>query len=252
MLDEFLSGRNVQDIQRDDLRAFVRMMSQRGYKPVTIRRAMHGMGTFWHWLILANMVDRNLAREVDLPRRSRNFPRWMSRADFNAYIAAANRPDVALHEATAWLMLAYTGIRPSEMLNLLVRNVRLSDTPQIMVMNTKSKEDRIIPLHPDLLPDLGALINGRQPDDYLFGVEDRRWRRQNAYRAFAEHLDRAGLSERGYTMYSVRHSFATHLALRGVPINVIRALLGHKDIQTTGKYLHVAATDLAAAIAGMG
>jgi integrase len=46
----------------------------------------------------------------------------------------------------------------------------------------------------------------------------------------------------------LRHTFATHLAMRGVPLTTIQALLGHSTISTTMRYAHVAPSTLRAAI----
>jgi site-specific recombinase XerD len=49
----------------------------------------------------------------------------------------------------------------------------------------------------------------------------------------------AGLSKR-VTVHVLRHSFATHLVLRGIDIRSIQQLLGHADVRTTEIYTHLA------------
>ena len=52
-------------------------------------------------------------------------------------------------------------------------------------------------------------------------------------------LKRAGLDGRGFTFHSLRHTFASSLASRGVSIRIIADLLGHRTIQMTMRYAHV-------------
>ena len=60
---------------------------------------------------------------------------------------------------------------------------------------------------------------------------------------FHQGVERAGI-KKAVSLHTLRHCFATHLLEQNVDVRVIQVLLGHKKLETTAVYTHVAAKTL--------
>ncbi|UUZ77064.1 tyrosine-type recombinase/integrase [Polaromonas sp. P1(28)-13] len=61
---------------------------------------------------------------------------------------------------------------------------------------------------------------------------------KSAQRAYWGARDRSGITKRG-GVHTLRHAFATHLLEGGVDLVTIQRLMGHGDISTTSRYMHL-------------
>lgn len=121
-----------------------------------------------------------------------------------------------------------TGARWSEAEALKLSQVR---DGQIHFTGTKSGKNRSVPiceeLHKELEPCITGSMTGR-----LF---------KNAYSAFREGVERAGLMlQKGQLTHVLRHTFASHFMMNGGNILVLQKLLGHSSLTMTMRYAHLA------------
>ncbi|MFT3911402.1 MAG: tyrosine-type recombinase/integrase [Ferruginibacter sp.] len=104
------------------------------------------------------------------------------------------------------------------------------------------KSDRIVNLSVLLLDILRQYIKLQQPrpTEYLFPSDDngKPYSERGAQVIFQRAKDAAGITKQ-VSFHSLRHSFATHLLEKGIDVKYIKDLLGHFDIRTTERYLHV-------------
>jgi len=145
------------------------------------------------------------------------------------------------------LMLAYgTGMRVSEVTHLKVWQVD-SKRMQVIIQQAKGKKDRITTLSPVLLVMLREYFTAFTParDGYLFcGQYPGEPYSSRALQLVVQAAkQKAGILKPG-SVHALRHSFATHLLDRGTDVTLIMKLLGHNDIKTTMRYLHVTNRDV--------
>jgi integrase/recombinase XerD len=105
----------------------------------------------------------------------------------------------------------------------------------------KGKKDRNVMLSPALLETLRAYWRQSRPRVWMFPGQGgkRPLHATVLQRAFKQAKDKAGITK-PVSFHSLRHSFATHLLESGVNLRTIQALLGHRCLDTTQRYTHVA------------
>jgi site-specific recombinase XerD len=145
----------------------------------------------------------------------------------------------------AMLFTAYSaGLRVSEIVNLKIKDID-SKRMQIFIERAKGKKDRYVNLSPVLLDILRNYFTSYKPRLYLFESEysGSAYPVRTVQQIFANAKRKAGISK-DVGIHSLRHSFATHLLEKGVDIRYIKDVLGHFNIRTTERYLHVTRQNL--------
>ena len=140
----------------------------------------------------------------------------------------------------AMLFTAYSaGLRVSELATLKIKHID-SSRMQILVENSKGKKDRYVNLSPVLLDILRIYFKKYNPKEFLFESDQTKdsFPTRSIQRIFQLAKEKARIPK-SVGIHSLRHSFATHLLEKGTDIKYIKDILGHFNIKTTERYLHV-------------
>lgn len=137
----------------------------------------------------------------------------------------------------------HTGMRLGEILGLRWENVDLGHR-LITITKTMNNERKTSPINETLYMELSRLPRYASAP-YLFCHQDGA-RILRIDRAFHSAEKRAGID--GFRFHDLCHAFASHLAMRGQPLETIGALLGHKDRKMTERYTHFSPVSLNAAV----
>lgn len=147
-------------------------------------------------------------------------------------------------------MFAYTGLRRTELINLNWNDINLGSR-YLIVRKSKNKNQRIIPLHDKVIELLDKYLSERLSlkNNALFtGNTNNRIHHNSLKNLFDRYIKIAGLSGKGYTTHTLRHTFATRLLNKDVSLVNIKNLMGHKSLESTQIYLHVTSKELKEAI----
>jgi site-specific recombinase XerD len=175
---------------------------------------------------------------IPYPRKHHQLPGILSKEEVAAMINASGN----LFRRTLLMVLYGTGMRRSEVARLKLSDID-SQRMIIRVIQGKGGKDRDLPLSPALLETLRAHWRWLKPRTWLFPSRTRHDIEQpisdkTVWIACNEAARSAGIRKR-VTPHTLRHSWATHLLEAGTDLRTIQLLLGHGDLETTAKYLHL-------------
>lgn len=186
--------------------------------------------------------------ETPFPKRAVRLPDVLSREEVQQLIDSASIP---LHRV--WLLILYaTGMRREELVQLKVSDLD-SARMLIHIHQSKGQKDRDVMLSPRLLEELREYWRRAdpKPKTYLFPGGGREHATdvpvstKSVYFAVTQAAKNAGLKKHVHP-HTLRHCFATHLLEAGADLRTIQLLLGHADLKTTSRYLHMSAAHLRA------
>lgn len=180
--------------------------------------------------------------EIPRPKKPLQLPKLLNENEIaRLFNALSNKK----HKAMLFTLYS-AGLRVSELVNLKIRDID-SKRMQLFIERAKGKKDRVVNLSPVLLDILRSYYKEYKPRPryYLFESEQTgtAYPTRTVQQIFGTAKKRAGIRKE-VGIHSLRHSFATHLLDKGTDIRYIKDLLGHFNIKTTERYLHVSKRQL--------
>lgn len=168
------------------------------------------------------------------PKKPKKLPNIFSKKEMKTFLTSIDN----LKHKTMMILAYSAGLRKSEIINLRKKDI-LFDRKCIFVKQAKGKKDRYVMLADNATKFLKSYLKVYQPRFWLFeGSKGGQYSERSLQSVFTNAKVKSGVNE-GVTLHGLRHSFATHLVDNGVPLHVVKDLLGHNSIKTTEVYLHI-------------
>jgi len=255
-LDKFLrfikdEGKDFMAIQMDDLHQFSSLMMDVGIHSVSLSRILSGVRSFYHFLVLSDVLDVNPTELLEFPKKPQHLPDVLSVEEIDAIesVIDLSQPEGQRNKAIIETLFS-CGLRVSELVNLKISNLFLDD--QFIKVEGKGSKQRLVPISEKAIHELQLYFMDRnllpiplEYQDFVF-VSHRRKKpltRVMVFLMIKDLVEKAGI-QKTVSPHTFRHSFATSLLEGGANLRAIQAMLGHESIATTQIYTHIDTTHL--------
>jgi site-specific recombinase XerD len=163
----------------------------------------------------------------------RTLPKPMAETDVTNFFKVID----SLRDRLIFLLMLRCGLRVSETCTLTWEQIDV-DAGTIRINNGKGQIDRVVYLAPDVEKALKPWRVCQSTSVYLFASQIKKGAPltpRTVQRLMARYLEQASII-RSYTPHCLRHTFATQLLNAGMPLEVLKELMGHQSIQMTLRY----------------
>jgi integrase len=232
------------DVQRwIDKRSQERKKNKEQIKPATVVSEFVTLSAVFREARKRSYVSQDPCRGLSLPRVNNKVIRCLSDIEEERLMSGCSdtlRPVVQTG--------LYAGLRKEELLDLRWGDLDF-DRALLTVEHGKGEKKRYIPMIPELVEVLRAIprhVSKEGPSPYVFNNPETGTRWVDIRKAWFAALKVAAI--RNFRFHDLRHSFASRMVQRGVPLKAVQELLGHADIKTTMRYAHLAPSDLEKAV----
>ena len=261
-LDEFYPRiADITEVKRDiitDYQDYLNEQTTDGGKPLsqkTIQLKLITLRTFFSFLSTEDYIVANPAKAIILPKAEQRLPRSiLTEIEVQQILEScdAGKP-IGLRNRAILEVLYACGIRTTELCMLKVVDVDMK-YQTLLIEKGKGNVSRLAPLGQyateyikDYLKSARKFfLRGKKLDPgFLFLTQHGNpFNRKSINKFVMKPIGRKSMVKKDITVYSFRHSIATHLLQRKVDVAYIAELLGHRSLNTTQQYLKIEIGDL--------
>ncbi len=184
----------------------------------------------------------NPMKQVKLPKLQNRRERFLRYEEANRLLNELEKSSGQLRNMAC--VSLYTGMRAGEIFDLRWTHIDLQND-LIHIADPKGGEPRKAFIVPQVKEILERLKTDNRPAEQYVFLSRKGERIVEVSNAFGRVVERLGLNEgitdrrQKVTFHTLRHTFASWLALRSTPILTIKELMGHKTLAMTERYAHL-------------
>lgn len=225
-------GRDPTTARRADVQRWISHLSESGLSDPTVRRKASSLSSFFTYLAEEKVIDHNPAALVRRPQGETATRLGLTADEARRVIEAAQQHS---RMATALIALQLgVGLRITEACTAKIAD--LDRSAGHLTVTVKRGHRRVKPLPPWVLEAVTATIGDRTEGPILLTGSGRPVSRIRGWEFVKTLVETAGI-DRPVTDHELRHTCATLALDAGASLEDVSALLGHKSLDTTARYI---------------
>ncbi len=225
----------LEEVIRADLSSFIEHEQDRGLKPNTVSTRLRSLYAFLGYLVEREVVHPDVIRKKMYIKVPDALPRAIDPEDVKHLLSVIKKP----RDWAMILILLRTGMRIGELLDTTVQDVNLRERRIEVFEARKNRVGRVVYLSDDARCALKVWLRKRDPkkENLFYGPGRSTTLSYEAARMmFSRYIEKAGLTDKGYTLHCLRHTFASELLNADMRLECVQQLLGHSSIEMTRRY----------------
>lgn len=252
-------GRALIQASEADIRKYLKDTNH--LKATTVRRRITNLKSFFHFAERLDFINEDPTGNIELPKLPQRLPVYLNQSEIQRLLNdMPMENEIQVRDATVVKLLFFTGIRIGEAIRLNVSDIDW-DEMQIRIIGKGDKE-RLIPINSKLVQILERWLVVRNklkpmesPALFITMGGPRRGTRMShdaMLLAVRNCFKSIGIPPKKYSPHKLRHTCATELLRKGVPVEQISQILGHAKLDTTLIYAHTEPAKLRHALEKLG
>lgn len=244
---EYLSENNIKtykSIEYQDIRLYITNLYNQKYSNKTISRHVSALRSFFKYLKANNIIDDNPCTLISNPKLDKKLPKYLNYEDIDKLLNAFdNNNYIGLRNSLILEMLYSTGIRVSEISNIKLKDISISD--KSIRITGKGNKERIVYFGTTCLNLINKYLKNsyiklnKNNSEYLILSKTGKRINDREIRTIVDDASKiAGINIK-ISPHVLRHTFATHMLNEGADLRSVQELLGHENLSTTQVYTHL-------------
>ena len=233
-----LGRSDIQGIQRQDIAAYVEHEQEKGLKVNSVRNHLHTVYAYLRYLVENDVLPADILQKKIRIKLPEVLPKAIPAEDLKQIL----RVITGVRDRALILLLLHTGMRIGELLKVKITDIVLSERKILLYLGEKNLHGRTVFYSTTADLALNKWLATRDTtSEYLFyGYGGKQLCYVTAWMIMKDALQKAGLEGKGYSLHSLRHTFATNMLNAGLRLEVLQQLLGHLTIDITLRYARIA------------